>query len=241
MAADNPTKDTVATTPAGRPRRDIRSYVLRGGRMTPSQQRAYADLWPAYGLELAAGLIDPRQVFAHAAPLVLEIGFGMGDSLVSMAAAAPETDFIGIEVHKPGVGRLLRLADAAALRNLRVYRADAIEVLKTCIPDASLKRVQLYFPDPWHKKRHHKRRIVQAAFIDLVLRKLQPGGQFHAATDWEPYAFYMLEILSAAGGLVNAAGTGNYAEKPHYRPATKFERRGERLGHGVRDLVFTKI
>ena len=237
---DSAPDSTTDKTFEDRPRRDIRSYVLRGGCMTASQQRAYSDLWPAYGLEPAAGQIDLQQVFGRQAPTVLEIGFGMGDSLVTMASAAPELNFIGVEVHKPGVGRLLHLAESAQLENLRVYCADAVDVLKDCVPDNSLHRVQLFFPDPWHKKRHHKRRIMQASFIEMVLRKLQSGGQFHAATDWENYAEHMLEELGETGGMVNVAGAGNYAEKPDYRPPTKFERRGERLGHGVWDLVFSK-
>ena len=221
-------------------KREVRSFVLRGGRMTTSQQRAFDRLWPKYGLEMQQGGLDFARVFARTAPTVLEIGFGMGDSLAEMAAAAPELNFIGVEVHKPGVGRLIHLAERAELKNLRIFCADALEVLATSIPNNSLSRVQLFFPDPWHKKRHHKRRIVQPSFVEQVLAKLQTSGCLHVATDWENYAEHIIALLDATPGLKNLAGVGNYAEKPDYRPSTKFERRGERLGHGVWDLLFEK-
>ena len=219
-------------------KRTIRSFVLRAGRMTPGQQRAYDEQWQHYGLNLDDGPIDLVDVFERDAPKFLEIGFGMGDSLVEMAKAAPECDFVGIEVHKPGVGRLLNLSADAGLNNIRVYCDDAIDVLKKCIKNNSLTRFQLYFPDPWHKKKHHKRRIVQPDFLTLVRSKLVSEGQFHAATDWENYAEHMMEVLSAAPGFSNVAGQHQYALKPAYRPTTKFEKRGERLGHGVWDLLF---
>lgn len=221
-------------------KRTIRSFVLRAGRMTPSQQRAYDEQWSHYGLELQDGMQAFDQLFQRKAPRVLEIGFGMGDSLVDMAQAAPELDFIGIEVHRPGVGRLLRLSAEKELGNIRVYCDDAVEVLKQSISDASLHRVQLFFPDPWHKKKHHKRRIVQPAFMELLRSKVEIGGFFHAATDWEPYAEHMMAVLSDAPGWENMAGPGGYSPKPDYRPNTKFEKRGERLGHGVWDLVFKR-
>lgn len=221
-------------------RRRIRSFVLRTGRMTGGQQRAYDGLWPRFGLERKQGLINPERLFGNAAPVVLEIGFGMGDSLAQMAQESPDQNFIGIEVHRPGVGRLLYLVEQAENTNLRVYCDDAVEVLKSCIPDQSLQRLQLFFPDPWHKKRHNKRRIVQPDFMALVRKKLAIGGVFHAATDWEPYAEHMLEVMAQVPGFKNQAGQGQYSEKPDYRPETKFERRGERLGHGVWDLLFER-
>lgn len=221
-------------------RRRIRSFVLRTGRMTGGQRRAYDELWPRFGLERKQGLIDPEKLFGNSAPVILEIGFGMGDSLMQMARAAPDHNFIGIEVHRPGVGRLLYLVKQAENTNLRVYCDDAVEVLKSCIPDKSLQRLQLFFPDPWHKKRHNKRRIVQPDFMVLVREKLASGGVFHAATDWEPYAEHMLKVMTQVPGFKNQAGQGQYSEKPDYRPETKFERRGERLGHGVWDLLFER-
>lgn len=223
-------------------KRRIKSFAIRAGRMTEAQRRCYQKAWPAFGLELEQGMIDPQGVFKNAAPVVLEIGFGMGDSLAEMAKAAPDTNFLGIEVHRPGVGRLLYLADEEyQLKNLRVYCADAIQVLNRCIPAQSIDRLQLFFPDPWHKKRHNKRRIVQLEFMAMIREKLKIGGVFHAATDWEPYAEYMIKVLAEAPGFKNQAGAAKYSQKPDYRPETKFERRGERLGHGVWDLLFERI
>jgi tRNA (guanine-N7-)-methyltransferase len=229
-----------ALDPRGRPLRRIRSFVLRTGRMTEGQKRAYDLHWPSKGLELGGGMLDMAAVFGREAPVVLEIGFGMGDSLASMAAAAPEMDFIGIEVHSPGVGRLMHLIDEAGLSNLRAYCCDAVEVLEQCIPDGSLQRVQIYFPDPWHKKKHHKRRLIQAEFVQLLRRKLRVGGVIHLATDWENYAEHMMVVMSSAEGFVNQAGESEYSPRPEYRPVTKFEKRGERLGHGVWDLLFER-
>ncbi|MDT8387268.1 MAG: tRNA (guanosine(46)-N7)-methyltransferase TrmB [Thiogranum sp.] len=222
------------------PHRRIRSFVRRQGRLTAGQQRALDELWPLFGLELAAGMQDFSNVFGRRAPLTLEIGFGNGSSLAAMADADPGSDFIGIEVHRPGIGHLLQKIEAQHLGNLRVYCEDAVEVLESCIADASLDRVLLFFPDPWHKKRHHKRRILQPEFIDLVARKLKTGGHFHMATDWEHYAEQMLRTMDAAAGFSNVSGTGNFAARPDYRPATKFEMRGQSLGHGVRDLVYRR-
>jgi tRNA (guanine-N7-)-methyltransferase len=222
------------------PRRRVRSFVLRSGRMTPGQQRAFEAHWAAKGLALEQGAPDFPQVFGRAAPLVLEIGFGMGQSLVAMAQAAPDQDFIGIEVHKPGVGKLLHSMAECNVENIRVYCDDAVEVLRRCIADDSLAAVQVFFPDPWHKKKHHKRRLLQPEFVQLLRAKLIRGGVLHVATDWQDYAEYILDVLSAAQGFRNQAGAG-YAPRPERRPKTKFEMRGERLGHGVWDLLFEKI
>lgn len=223
-----------------RPNRRVRSYVVRAGRMTEGQERNYRDLWPQYGLELDDGLLNYTQCFGREASVVLEIGFGMGDSLIEMARLMPEKNFIGIEVHPPGVGRLLGRIEEEKLTNIRVFCDDAIEVLSRCIPNASLGTLQLFFPDPWPKKRHHKRRIVQTEFAQSLREKLKQGGQFHMATDWEPYAEHMMEVMSAAYGYENAAGTGVYAPQPDWRPVTKFQKRGENLGHGVWDLIFIR-
>ncbi|MDX9875023.1 MAG: tRNA (guanosine(46)-N7)-methyltransferase TrmB [Spongiibacteraceae bacterium] len=219
--------------------RRIRSFVLRQGRMTPGQQRAFEQQWPQFGLEMAAGEPDWTAVFGRDAPRVLEIGFGMGQSLAAMAQAEPEKDFIGIEVHRPGVGKLLATMAEAGITNLRVYNDDAVEVLQRCIADQSLARVQIYFPDPWHKKKHHKRRLIQPGFVRLLCSKLAPDGLLHLATDWEDYAQQMLEVLSAEPLLRNECD--GFAERPAFRPITKFEQRGERLGHGVWDLLFRRV
>ncbi len=223
-----------------KPMRRVRSFVLRAGRMTEGQQRGFEEAWPEMGLEKADGMIDPVQIFGREAPLVLEIGFGMGDSLLQMARQMPEKNYIGIEVHKPGVGRLLNNARNEGIGNIRVYCDDAVEVLAECIPDGSLDCLQLFFPDPWHKKRHHKRRIVQPEFVQAIRKKLRIGGQFHMATDWENYAEQMMEVMSASEGYRNAAGEGQYSPQPDFRPVTKFQNRGEKLGHGVWDLIFER-
>lgn len=220
--------------------RKITSFVLREGRLTKGQQKAIDDHWPNMGLECADGPIHLTQVFGRSAPVVLEIGFGMGKSLVQMAADAPHIDFIGIEVHKPGVGACLAGAAEQQLSNLRLFEHDAVDVLAQCIPDASLSRVQLFFPDPWHKKRHHKRRIVQSEFVASVRQKLAVGGVFHMATDWQHYAEQMLEVMQLAQGFHNQSKQGNYVPRPNYRTLTKFEQRGQRLGHGVWDLIFER-
>ncbi|AJQ93558.1 tRNA (guanosine(46)-N7)-methyltransferase TrmB [Gynuella sunshinyii] len=217
----------------------IRSFVMRQGRMTEGQQRGMDEVYPRLGLDPEA-TFNSQQIFGNDHPLVIEIGFGMGDSLLQMAMMEPNCNFIGIEVHPPGVGRLLNNADKTGVSNLRVYKDDAVEVLKHCFADNSIDRLQLFFPDPWHKKKHHKRRIVQADFANLVHHKLKPEGVWHLATDWQPYAEQMLEVLTATKGFTNTAGDGQYSERPVYRPETKFERRGVRLGHGVWDLIFKK-
>ncbi|MCT2529312.1 tRNA (guanosine(46)-N7)-methyltransferase TrmB [SAR92 clade bacterium H921] len=222
-------------------KKSIRSYVVRAGRMTDGQRKAYEKSWATYGLKLADGAIDTDVIFGRTGPKVLEIGFGMGDSLLQMAAAEPETDFIGIEVHPPGVGTIMNTAQEENISNLRVYLADANDVLEECFAAQSINRLQLYFPDPWHKKKHNKRRIVQPQFVQLVREKLRSGGILHMATDWQHYAEQMLETLDAAEGFENIAGLGEYSPRPAYRPMTKFEKRGQRLGHGVWDLIYKKM
>lgn len=221
--------------------RRIRSFVLREGRLTKGQQRSLDLFWPTMGLEHQATPYDMKAVFGREADLVLEIGFGMGKSLVQMAKASPDKDFIGIEVHKPGVGACLGEAETEGVKNLRVFEHDAIEILNDSIADNSLSTVQLFFPDPWHKKRHHKRRIVQAEFAQLLRRKLKIGGVFHVATDWENYAEHMLEVMKVAEGYSNLSETNDYVPRPEHRPLTKFENRGVNLGHGVWDLMFKKV
>ncbi|MDR7023802.1 tRNA (guanosine(46)-N7)-methyltransferase TrmB [Pseudomonas peli] len=221
--------------------RAIKSFVMRAGRMTEGQQRGLDQGWPKFGLQLEDGLRDFDQVFGRTAPRTFEIGFGMGHSTLEMAAASPEQDFIGVEVHRPGVGALLNGLMTQNLSNMRVYSCDAMDVLRNCVADASLDRVLLFFPDPWHKAKHNKRRIVQPAFAELVRQKLKVGGVLHMATDWQPYAEYMLEVMNVAPGYQNQAEDGQYVPRPAERPTTKFERRGERLGHGVWDLKFQRI
>jgi len=221
--------------------KSIRSFVIRAGRMTDGQKNAFAKAWPQYGLSLHTGAVDWPALFGRDAPRVVEIGFGMGDSLLSMCQQEPEKDFVGIEVHAPGVGRLINNAADAEVRNLRVYMADAVDVLNDCFADNSISRLQLYFPDPWHKKKHNKRRIVQEEFVTLLTAKLKPGAICHFATDWQAYAEQMLEVLTAAPALTNCCAQGGYHPRPEFRPKTKFEQRGEKLGHGVWDLMFTKI
>jgi tRNA (guanine-N7-)-methyltransferase len=227
-------------TEAHPPQRRVRSFVRREGRMTAAQRRALEELWPRYGIAPGEESLDLDAVFARRAPRYLEIGFGMGDALAAMAERHPERDYLGIEVHQPGVGALLRALDARGLHNVRVIATDAVEVLQRRVPDSSLDGVYIFFPDPWPKKRHHKRRLVQPPFSALLARKLRAGGQVHLATDWEDYARQMLEVLEATPGLANAAGAGAFAPRPGERPVTKFERRGERLGHQVWDLIFER-
>ena len=221
------------------PKHRIRSFIRRQGRITVAQTKALSDLWPVYGLE-PGQVLDAPVVFGRSAPLVLEIGFGNGEALATMAAENPDFNHVGIEVHRPGVGHLLLRLSKLALTNVRIYCADALEILTRNIADASLDRIQLFFPDPWPKKRHHKRRIVNADFLALVNRKLKPGGVFHAATDWEPYATAMAETLEACPELVSTA-PGPFTPRPRYRPRTKFESRGQRLGHGVWDLLYRRV
>jgi tRNA (guanine-N7-)-methyltransferase len=218
----------------------IKSFVLRGGRMTDSQQKAWETQFSHYGLSLDDGGLDWCREFGVGRRRILEIGFGMGDSLAAMAEADTTAAFVGIEVHRPGVGRLLSEIDRLGLENLKVYAEDAVEVLEQVIVSESLDRIQIYFPDPWHKKRHHKRRLIQPKFVSLLSDRLRSGGKLHLATDWQPYAEHMLEVLDANAELTNDAGAGHYSGKPSWRPETKFERRGQRLGHGVWDLLYSK-
>jgi tRNA (guanine-N7-)-methyltransferase len=220
--------------------KSIRSFVIRAGRMTDGQKKAFEQYWPPYGVSLFAGAFNPQEQFGRSAPVVLEIGFGMGDSLKQMALNEPDKDFIGIEVHPPGVGRLIYTAGEAGVNNLKVYMADATDVLEDCIGEASLDRVQVYFPDPWHKKKHHKRRIIQPEFVQRIRRKLKIGGLLHLATDWQNYAEHMQDVMDTAQGYSNTQTSGGYAPRPSYRPITKFEQRGERLGHGVWDLIYQR-
>jgi tRNA (guanine-N7-)-methyltransferase len=221
--------------------RPIRSYVLRQGRLTPGQHRAFESLWPEYGVEFTGQPLDLLMLFGNDHPVYLEIGFGNGDSLAQMAAARPDNNYLGIEVHSPGVGHLLLKIEQLGLKNLRIIRHDAVEVLTRSIGDSQLAGVFLFFPDPWHKKRHHKRRILRPSLVSQLARIIQPGGLFHAATDWENYAEHMLATLSDADrSFRNTAGAGRFSQRPDYRPLTKFEQRGQRLGHGVWDLIFQR-
>jgi len=214
-------------------KRGIRSYVLRQGRITPSQQRALDQLFPTYGLPFTPQPIDAKKIFARTAPVVVEVGSGMGETTVEIAQAHPEVDYLAVEVHGPGVGSLLKKIDALGLNNVRAIRHDAIEVLALMIPDGLLAGLHLFFPDPWPKKRHHKRRLVQAPFAALAARKLTPGGYLHAATDWPEYAVQIDDVLAREPLLEKAM-------QARARPITKFERRGVSLGHPVRDLLFLR-
>ncbi len=221
--------------------RKVRSFVKREGRLTKAQARALELHWDEMGLNHQDGMIETNTLFGNANPVVLEIGFGMGKSLVEMAKNTPELNFIGIEVHKPGVGACIALAKEQGVANLKVYEHDAIEILADCIANESLTTVQLFFPDPWHKKKHHKRRIVQPEFVETIRQKLKIGGVFHMATDWENYAECMLEDMQSAPGYKNLSETNDYVPRPDSRPLTKFENRGQRLGHGVWDLQFERV
>ena len=219
--------------------RPIRSFVTRAGRITPGQQRALAELWPKYGIEFSQVLLDLPGLFGRRAPVTLEIGFGNGDNLARLARSHAERDFLGVEVHRAGVGRLLLALENEALGNVRIVCHDAVEVLARQLPADCLDEILILFPDPWPKKRHHKRRLLQAAFAGLAASRLAPGGVMRLATDWQPYAQEMLEVLSAEARLENLAG-GGYVPRPAGREPTRFERRGERLGHQVWDLAFRR-
>ena len=220
------------------PRRSIRSFVLRQGRVSGAQRRAFDQLLPVYGVPFCASVLDLAQLYGREAPKILEIGFGMGETTAEIAHAHPEHDILGIEVHTPGVGALLKRIEELGLRNVRVIQHDAVEVLQHMIAPEDLDGVHIFFPDPWPKKRHHKRRLIQPPLVALLASRMKPGAYLHVVTDWEDYALQILEVLSAEPSLVNAAE--RYAERPPTRPLTKFEQRGINLGHGVRDLVFRK-
>ena len=227
-------------TEDGKILRRIRSFVRREGRLTKGQEQAMNDCWPTMGIDFEEKQLDWAEVFGNNNPVVLEIGFGMGASLVEMAKNAPEKNFVGIEVHSPGVGACLMAARDAGVTNLRVMCHDAVEVFEHMLPVASLETVQLFFPDPWHKARHHKRRIVQPEFVQMLRDKLKIGGIFHMATDWENYAEHMVEVMDVAPGYKNTATDGSYIPRPEDRPLTKFEARGHRLGHGVWDMKYAR-
>jgi tRNA (guanine-N7-)-methyltransferase len=220
--------------------RGVRSFVLRAGRMTDGQQRALEKLWPRFGLEYRAGPCDLDLLFGRAAPRVVEIGFGNGANLIHMAEQRPEADFLGIEVHRPGVGRVLMDIERLGLNNLRVSNHDAVEVVGEQLPEGCLDEVLVLFPDPWHKKRHHKRRLLNQGFVALLATRLKAGGLLRAATDWEPYAIAMLEVLGGCALLENTAVGGGFVPRPESRQPTRFETRGERLGHAVWDLAFRR-
>ena len=220
--------------------RRIRSYVRREGRITTAQRRALEDLWPRFGVADSSDQLDLGALFGRTAPVILEIGFGDGQSLCAMAAAHPEQDYLGVEIHRPGVGRLLRDLDAQTIKNVRVICEDACSILASKVQDEQLHGVHLFFPDPWPKARHHKRRLVQVEFAETVRCRLVVGGYLHLATDWEHYAQHMMVVMTHAPGFENSAGTGRFAPRPQNRPFTKFERRGQRLGHGVWDLIFRR-
>ncbi len=222
-------------------KRPIRSFVLRGGRLTAAQQNALDELWPHYGIEQHETVLDFDDYFDRPADVIVEIGFGNGESTWRMAQQEPENNFIGIEVHEPGVGHLLMALDANDVENVRIAREDAVPFLQQRIPDGSLAGVRIYFPDPWPKKRHHKRRLIQPGFISEIARCMAADGILHLATDWQPYADHMLEVLDASPDFVNLSPSGNYCERPEWRPHTKYEQRGERLGHEVRDLLYQKL
>ena len=219
-------------------RRNIKSFVLRQGHMTAAQQRAIDTQWSKFGVDYRPHKIDLNSTFQRTAPKILEIGFGMGTATATIAQRLPEVDFLAIDVHGPGVGNLLKLIQEENISNIRVMRHDAVEVVNTMLDSDSVHGIHIFFPDPWQKKRHHKRRLIQRPFIEQLLPKLESNGYIHLATDWEEYAEQMLEVLSSFDELNNTAD--DFAPKPNYRPETKFESRGKRLGHGVWDLVFVK-
>lgn len=220
--------------------RRIRSFVLRQGRLTKGQERALQTAWPTFGIEYTDQALNVSQAFGRTeSKKILEIGFGMGDATAKIAQTLPDCDFLAVEVHTPGVGSLLKLMQEGDIQNIRIIQHDAVEVLQNMLADGSLDGVHIFFPDPWHKKRHHKRRLIQAEFVQLLCAKLKAGAYIHVATDWQEYAEWVLEVLQGESQLQNTAS--DYAEKPSYRPLTKFENRGLKLGHGVWDLVFKRV
>jgi tRNA (guanine-N7-)-methyltransferase len=224
----------------GKHHRTIRSFVLRKGRLTDAQSRALQDLWPGFGIAQQAGLVDTSLLFGRTAPLVVEIGFGNGEATWRMARNEPEKNFIGIEVHKPGIGHLLQALEAHGLANVRIACEDAVEFIRQRLADNCIDEARIYFPDPWPKKRHHKRRIIQAAFLDLLAAKMPPGGLLHLATDWQPYADHMLEACNEHPAFENQSPRGGVCPRPKWRPETKYELRGERLGQPSRDILLRR-
>ena len=221
--------------------RNIRSFVLRKGRLTIAQQHALDELWPHYGIESSETLLDFEDHFERAADVIVEIGFGNGDSTWQMAQQEPEKNFVGIEVHEPGVGHLLMALEEHDIENVRIACEDAVPFLQKRIPTGSLAGVRIYFADPWPKKRHHKRRIIQPAFVKELARCMAKDSVLHLATDWQPYAEHVLEVMQGSADFINLSSTGDYCERPEWRPHTKYEARGERLGHEVRDLLYQRI
>ena len=221
--------------------RTIKSFIKREGRLTPGQTRALDVLWPQFGIDFSENKLDLNKIFGRHAETVLEIGFGNGASLFQMAQADPDRNYIGIEVHRPGVGHILQLIEQSNIQNLRIISYDAIDVINQQIPDNSLYKVQLFFPDPWHKKKHHKRRIVQHEFANTLASKLSPAGFFHLATDWQHYAEHMISVMNQNSNFSNLSAENNFVEKPVDRPTTKFETRGKKLGHGVWDMMYQKV
>jgi len=238
-----PNRSTTAKSESSedRPNRSVRSYVLRAGRVTEGQRRALDELWPLFGIEAGTGPIDFFALFGNDHPVIMEIGFGNGEATWRMAQEHPEENYIGVEVHRPGVGRLLLNIEAHELANVRIACEDAVGLLRERVKERSLAGVRIYFPDPWPKKRHHKRRIVQPEFIGLVAKKMRGDGILHLATDWQPYAEQMLEVMKLSAEFENLSVSGGYCPKPDWRPATKYEQRGRRLGHEVFDLVFRRV
>jgi len=222
-------------------RRQVRSYVLRGGRLTEGQKRALTEIWPHFGIEDGDDVLDLGELFGNGAPVIMEIGFGNGETTWQMARAHPGENYLGVEVHQPGVGHLLLAIEKHGITNIRIACADATEFLRKRIPEESLAGVRIYFPDPWPKKRHHKRRIIQPSFVRLLASRMRSGAILHLATDWEPYAEHMLEVLDSVDGFEILPTNGDCHDKPDWRPETKYEKRGERLGHKVKDLLFRRM
>ncbi len=226
---------------ASGPLRAVRSFVRREGRITRAQEQALAELWPLYGIESGVEPVDVTRIFGREAPTIMELGFGNGETLVQLAAGEPNCNFLGVEVYRPGIGRLLRRVRELGLLNVRVFRDDAVDVLTNRMAPESLTKILIFFPDPWPKKRHHKRRLIQPGFARLASERLLVGGTLHVATDWEDYAMHILDVLSHVAGLRNMDGDNGFAQRPGYRPLTKFERRGRALGHRVWDLLFERV
>jgi tRNA (guanine-N7-)-methyltransferase len=238
MGGSSRVKNITGKKEAGR--RPVRSFVLRGGRLTEGQKRALDEYWPRFGIEKGESLLDFKTLFGNGAPVIMEIGFGNGDATWQMAQACPAQNYVGVEVHQPGVGHLLLKIKQHGIENIRIVSEDAVEFLRERVAEESLDGVRIYFPDPWPKKRHNKRRIIQPALIALLASRMRPGALLHLATDWEPYAAYMLEVMQSSDGFVNLSPTGDFCAQPEWRPRTKYEKRGEGLGHQVRDLLFKK-